>query len=253
MNKNKLGYDFDKPNKDEVYAVPRAYEFTYYLSDCVQDTHEYHELLQLLDSASENDLVRIVINNFGGEAGTCIQICSAIRECKAEVVGHLSGNAFSAAGVIWLACHQQEISKHSMLMIHTAVGGASGKYSDMANYINITNKRTELLYQDIFKHFLTNEEISAVMKGEEIWLLDDDIITRLNHRQNALAKEQAEQRTQEFNEMQALFEDENDVPVEILAKVTKADLIRYIEGKIDIMSDENGKPLIVELDIDKVE
>lgn len=169
----------DKPNKDVVYAVPKAYEFTYYLSDCVQDSHEYHDLLQLLDSATENDVVRIVINNFGGEAGTCVQIVNSIRECKAHTVGVLSGNAYSAAGIIFMACDQHEVGMHTVMMIHQGIGGTEGKYSDMSCQVLAGMKRTESLYKDVFEHFLSDSEISDVLSGKDLWLGHEEIAERL--------------------------------------------------------------------------
>jgi ATP-dependent protease ClpP protease subunit len=209
----------DKPNKDIVYVTPRAYEFTYYLSDCVQDSHEYHELLQALDSATENDLIRIVINNYGGEVGTCVQLCSHIRECKALVVGHISGNAFSAAGLIWLACHQQEISEHSMLMIHGAVGMMQGKYADMTAYITASNKRTELLYRDIFEHFLTEEEITSVFRGEEIWMLTDEMLERLEKRNTTFEKENQSLAKEYQQALQSLESETENLNYEDLIKL----------------------------------
>jgi ATP-dependent protease ClpP protease subunit len=181
----------DKPNKDVVYAVPKSYEFTYYLSDCVLDSHEYHDLLQLLDSATEDDVIRIMINNFGGEAGTCVQIVNSIRECKALTVGVLSGNAFSAAGIIFMACDQHEVGMHTMMMIHQGIGGTEGKYSDMSSQVVAGMKRTESLYRDVFDHFLTDLEIVDVLGGKDLWLDHESIVERLEKRSKAFQEEYA--------------------------------------------------------------
>lgn len=247
--------DFDKPNKDVVYAQPRAFEFTYYLSDCVQDSHEYHELLQLLDTASENDLIRLVINNYGGEVGSTVQLVDHIRNCKATVVGHISGNAFSAAGVIWMACHVQEFSEHCMLMIHCAVGGSSGKYSDIEKYIKVANKRTRKLYADIFEGFLTEEELESVAKGEELWILDDELHERLTKRAEIFEAKQKESKTKAFNLEESLLDFEEVLTKEQLLKLTKPQLAQYVLGEISVDVDDNGKLIITKLDnpVDKVE
>jgi ATP-dependent protease ClpP protease subunit len=237
--------DFDKPNKDVVYAQPRAFEFTYYLSDCVQDSHEYHELLQLLDTASENDLIRLVINNYGGEVGSTVQLVDHIRSSKATVVGLISGNAFSAAGVIWMACDIQEFSEHCMLMIHCAVGGSSGKYSDIEKYIKVANKRTRKLYADIFEGFLTEEELEAVARGEELWILDDELHERLSKRDEIFAAKHKESQTKAFD-LEDLYEEV--LTREQLLKLTKSQLAQYVLGEISVDVDDNGKLIITELD-----
>jgi len=237
--------DFDKPNKDVVYAQPRAFEFTYYLSDCVQDSHEYHELLQLLDTASENDLIRLVINNYGGEVGSTVQLVDHVRSSKATVVGLISGNAFSAAGVIWMACDIQEFSEHCMLMIHCAVGGSSGKYSDIEKYIKVANKRTRKLYADIFEGFLTEEELESVAKGEELWILDDELKERLSKRDEMFAAKQKQSQTKPFN-LEGLYEEV--LTREQLLKLTKPQLAQYVLGEISVDVDDNGKLVITALD-----
>jgi ATP-dependent Clp protease protease subunit len=246
MSSQKLGRYDDKPNKDTVYAQPRGYEFTYYLSDCVQDSHEYHEILQLLDTAGEQDTIRLVINNEGGSASTCVQIIDHIRSSKATVLGHISGDACSAAGLIWLACHQQAVAEHSMLMIHNAVGGIGGKYSDITSYITAANKRIRGLYEDIFEHFLSAEELDNVFKGEELWICFDEIVSRLEKRQELYEAEDAASQEKQFAEM--FDQDEPVLPDTILNKLTKPDLVNYIKGNIDVKILEDGKFEIVLID-----
>lgn len=241
MTEQKLGYTQDKPNKDLVYAQPRGYEFTYYLSDCVQDSHEYHEILQVLDNAAEGDLVRIIINNEGGEVGTCVQVIDHIRNCKGTVVGCISGNAFSAAGLIWISCHAQEVAEHSLLMIHGAVGYAGGKYSDMTTYITAANKRTRALYEDVFEYFLSKEELESVFKGEEMWLNYSEIVERLEFRQACYEEENKKAAEEQQAAMDAIFDEiENALPDAIVDKLSKAERGDYIKGWIDIDVKEDG-------------
>lgn len=243
---------YDKPNKDNVYVTPRAFEYTYYLSDCISDSHEYLELLQLLDAATENDLVRIVINNCGGQAGTCVQLVDHVRNCRAPVIGVLSGNAFSAAGIIFAACSGHEVADHSMLMIHHAVGYVEGKYSDMTKYITAVNKRTRSLYEDVFEHFLTKEELDDVFKGEELWLTSEEVIERLMKRGETLQKEQESKSKQDqenlaqmYAELDEMASEIHSLPDWITDKVTKKQLLQFINGEIEFDIDEETKKITV--------
>ncbi len=236
---------FDKPNKDIVYGKPVAYEFTYYLSDVVQDSHEYHELLQLLDNAAENDTVRLVINNFGGDSGTCVQIVNCIRECKGHVVGVLSGDAFSAAGVIFMACDSHEVGQHTVMMAHQGVGGMGGKFSEFPSRLAATLNQTKSLYHDVFLHFFSVGEIDAILDGKDIWLNTEEIIERLEKRAKAF-QEQQEEAEQEMKE--ALEEMYASPPKEVLAKLTKAQLISYINDEIYIDIKPDGTYDLIEVD-----
>jgi ATP-dependent protease ClpP protease subunit len=238
----------DKPNKDVVYAKPLAFEFTYYLSDIVQDSHEYHEFLQLLDTATENDTIRIIINNYGGEAGTCVQIVNTIRECKGHVIGVLAGEACSAAGIIFMACHSQEVGQHTMLMIHQAIGGNYGKLSDAPSRIQAELARTKSLYNDVFEFFLTQEEIDAVLEGKDFWLNDPEIISRLESRAEKLQKQHKEAVDKAQQDFLASMEAE-DLPEAILKKLSKLQLIAYIQGDIIVEVGEDGETFeIIEIE-----
>lgn len=241
----------EKPNKDIVYAKPLAFEFTYYLSDIVQDSHEYHEFLQLLESATENDTIRIVINNYGGEAGTCTQIVNSIRECKGHVIGCLAGEAYSAAGIIFMACHSQEVGQHTMLMIHQCVGGNSGKLSDFASRLQADLARTKSLYNDVFEFFLTQEEIDAVLEGKDIWMNDPEIIERLNIRATKLKKqhkEGLEKAEKDFEEQ--MFGPEIQFTKEqlVASKIKREDIAKAFFGEADLVL-VDGKITVVPVDL----
>ena len=230
-------------HKDYYHAVPLAMEYTYPLDDEVTEASDYRQLMHLLRYAGEGDIVRLEISNYGGSLSTCIAIVNAIRQSAATTVGALQSVAYSAAGAIWLACDVQEVGQHSSFMGHPANGGDYGTLHQRKTAAEHTYQILESLYRDVYAGFLTEEEIDSVLKNDEVWLTETQIKERLEKREADYVKatEEAEAVADQ------MFEDMFAPPPEhLLKKMTKADLIRMINGEIGIDDDGN----IVELEED---
>jgi ATP-dependent protease ClpP protease subunit len=229
----------NQQHKDYYYAIPNSITYTYYLDDEVTDSSDYRELLQMLQNAGEDDLVRIVISNYGGSLSTCIAIVNGLRACRATTVGVLTSVAYSAAGAIWLACEVQEVHNHVGFMGHDGQGGTFGSMFQQKQHIEHTMSILRSLYEDVYEHFLTKDEIETVLRNSDLWLTEKEIIERLEKRAE-LFKQQTEQRNKEA--MNDLFGDEEIIPDEVLNKLTKAQLIQYMKGEIGIKYEEvDGK------------
>lgn len=241
--------------KDYVYMTPVATEYRYYLDDSVSDPQDYHELFELLSSAGENDMVRIIISNFGGSLVTCIAIVNAIRSSKALTVGVLASVAYSAGGAIWLSCEAQEVQQHVGFMAHDAQGGSFGSLFQQKQSIAHEMEILRSLYSDVYEGFLTEEEIELVLKNGDMWLTEKDICDRLDNRVKYFEAKQKEAQTRAFNLEDSLLEFEEVLTKEQLLKLTKADLAAYVLGEISVDVDDNGKLIITKLDnpVDNVE
>jgi ATP-dependent protease ClpP protease subunit len=226
--------------KDYVYVSPIAAEYRYYLDDSVTDSQDYHELYELLANVSENDCVKIIISNFGGSLVTCLAIVNAIRNCAATTVGVLASVAYSAGGAIWLACQHQEVRSHVGFLAHDGQGASFGSLYQQKISIEHEMVMLRSLYEDVYRHFLTEEEIEAVLRNGDLWLNEKEICKRLDQRQKLLQETQlsSQQQLQEiFDELDSM----SKLPDWILDKVTKKDLLAYLNGDVDFEIDEENK------------
>lgn len=221
-------------HKDYYRAVPISTEYTYDLDDEVTEVSDYRELISLLRYATENDVVRININNYGGHLTTCIAIVNAIRNCQATTIGSLTGVAYSAAGAILLACDVQEIGNHVGFMAHPANGGDYGTLHQRQQSIKHTLEMLRSLYEDVYEGFLSKEEIDSILKQDDVWLNEKEIKSRLEKRNEYFENKLLEQEIQDTEQLEEMF----NVPDEkILNKLTKSQLVRYIKGEIDVDPD----------------
>ena len=145
----------------------------------IGDPSEHIEELATLYNATENDQIDIFINSSGGLVYTAIQLVDAIRNCRANVVGHLVGAAYSCATNVFLACDYWRIADHSMLMFHNASVGPWGKMHEVEAYWEHSKSTLKDLVVESYKNFLTEDEISRILDGKDIYLKSDEIAGRL--------------------------------------------------------------------------
>jgi ATP-dependent protease ClpP protease subunit len=81
--------------------------------------------------------------------------------------------------MIFLAADSYEISDHSVFMFHDYSGGTFGKGGEMYDQITHERKWTENLLHDVYKEFMTKEEIESLIKGKDMWMTAKEVSTRL--------------------------------------------------------------------------
>lgn len=225
--------------KDYVYMTPVSTEYRYYLDTSVTETEDYHELVELLYNAGENDCVRIIISNFGGSLSTCVALVNAIRSCRALTIGVLASVAYSAGGAIWLACEAQEVGQHVGFMAHDGQGASFGSLHQQKMSIEHDMTILRSLYTDVYEYFLTPEEIEVVLKNGDLWIAGKEIVERLEKRDALIKEQQTKAIEAQEAAMEEAFNEQFPEPSEgELKKLTKAQLIKLLTGEADL--DDNG-------------
>src|SRR6056300_351151 len=114
MNKTKGGDFLDvlmggSKQKDRFThrAAVNLHEF--YLSGIIEPADEYVEWFDIIRNSSENDIIKIYINSYGGDLFTAIQFLRVLKETPAAVVVSVEGACMSAATMIFLCADQIEV------------------------------------------------------------------------------------------------------------------------------------------------
>jgi ATP-dependent protease ClpP protease subunit len=87
-----------------------------------------------------------------------------------------------------------EISPHSMFMFHNYSGGVGGKGGEMIDQIKHERKWSEKLLVDIYKNFLKEDEINAILNNKDIWMTGEEVVGRLNKRQKMAMKKETKKK-----------------------------------------------------------
>lgn len=155
------------------------HEHHYYLVGEIGAPDFYTDLLHVLNTAEENDLITIHINSVGGDAFTAIQIMSAISTCKGVVHTTIEGEASSAASIIFLTGHYMSVAPFSLMMCHNWAGFMSGKCHEMIAHLEFNKRNFKALLYKVYSKFLTDEEIAKIEDGADLYFDTDEIMQRL--------------------------------------------------------------------------
>lgn len=157
--------------------IVNVYEF--YLTGEIEEPEQYIEWFNIIRHATENDVIKIYINSPGGRIFTAVQFMRALSDTQASVVMSVEGECASAATMIFLCGDSFEVSDHSIFMIHTYSAGLLGKGNELHSRMTFEREWSVNLIEEVYKDFLTPEEITKVIDGTDIWINGIDVIERL--------------------------------------------------------------------------
>lgn len=154
--------------------------FHFYISSALEsETTQHDELLNTLNTASNNDSVIIHINCVGGDCATGIQILNAIKHSDAIVTTIVEGVAHSMATYIFLAGNIRKIRSNCLMLFHNYGLQAYGKGAELSGHVAATNRWMNELSDDYYTGFLTKKEIKSIKRDRDVWLTTKQVRKRL--------------------------------------------------------------------------
>ncbi len=168
-------------------SVHESHKHLFMLNMPILAPHQFSDMLSVLDTAAPGDEVDVHINSEGGCLATTVQIIHAMRTSNAYVTTFLAGEAYSAAGMILLAGDNIRVVDHGLFMAHSfSAGAGDSKAHELTQYVEASNKWFDRLVRDYYKDFLSRKEINALLKGQDIWLMDHEVRERLIKKQGGV-------------------------------------------------------------------
>lgn len=156
-----------------------AYTHEFYLSGSIEGPEEYIDWFNVIRNASEYDTIKIYINSGGGDLNTALQFMRVLADTDAATIASIEGSCMSAATMVMLSCDAIEISPHSLCMIHNYSGGTIGKGGEMVDQILFERDWSRLFLADVYKWFLSSDEIESILNNRDIWLTSEQVAERL--------------------------------------------------------------------------
>jgi ATP-dependent protease ClpP protease subunit len=160
--------------------IANLYEF--YLTEEIDTADNYVEWFDTIRHADETDLIKIYINSPGGDLFTAIQFMRVLADTQATVVCSVEGACMSAATMIFLCGHKFEVTPHSIFMFHNYSGGVFGKGGEMIDQLKHERKWSERLMNEVYKDFMTEVEIKAMLENKDMWMDGEEVVKRLNNK-----------------------------------------------------------------------
>jgi ATP-dependent protease ClpP protease subunit len=155
----------------------------FYLSGEIESAENYIQWFDTIRHAGETDVIKIYLNSPGGDVFTAVQFMRVLQETDANIVMSVEGICASAATMIMLCGNTFEISDHTMFMFHNYSGGTFGKGGEMLDQLKHERKWSEKLLRDVYKDFLTNDEVTSLLENKDIWMDAMEVGERLKAKQ----------------------------------------------------------------------
>ena len=170
---------FQNDKYSNNFTKPVAHVHEFYLSGQIQDAEEYIEWFDVIRNANSSDIIRIYINSPGGDLFTTLQFLRVMGETEATVVTSVEGACMSAATMIFLHGHSQEVTPHSLFMFHDYSSGTFGKGGEQYDQIQFERGWSRKFLTEVYAGFLTEQEIESMMHNKDIWMDSEEVVRRL--------------------------------------------------------------------------
>ena len=185
-----------------TYTPIKSGIFNIYLFGVIEEASQFTSAIEVMAAASERDEVIIHLSTDGGSMDATDTFIASMHQCEANVVVKASGGVHSAGTIILLNADEFSLSENANFLLHSGSAGSGGKFSDFVAQSKHTIEYMERVLRKTYKHFLTNEELDALIEGKDFWLNAEEFAERYEIRNQALmeefetAQEQAEAATQ---------------------------------------------------------
>ena len=182
MNKanNAEVIDLLQPQKSTVLARSlQSTEYCVYLHGPINEPSQYYEHYAVYKSAGPDDLIKLYINSPGGNLATAMEYVNHMRECDAPIMAVVGMECASAATAIALQADGWEVGPFSTFLVHGFSYGVGGNAASVINHASFNTKLNERFVREIYRDFLTEEEINDIFKGVDVLINSDDLMARL--------------------------------------------------------------------------
>ena len=127
------------------------------------------------------------LNCDGGSHNVGDSLLFAMQNCKADIHVIATGRIASYATFVLLSAHSFELSPFATILCHSASFGYGGKAQDTKEYVDFTYKQTEKMLRHYYEGFLTEDEITRIIRERYEHLMDaDEFVERFNKRNQVI-------------------------------------------------------------------
>ena len=207
MKKNKShGFEYERNSTLHVATHNGIKIIDFFLIEAIESIEDYLDFLVELSDAKPEDIVRVHINCYGGDVNVALNIYDALKLTQAQTEAWVEGLCASAASMIMLATDRWKVYPHSCVMVHAWSSVEYGKWHELKDKF-IYECEFEEQFKDIYKNFMSDDEIVKCLNGKDFWFKAEETTKRLNNFQaETLSKQLEVEKIVEKYEKQMEFE-----------------------------------------------
>lgn len=173
-------------------AAPIGIRYVVNIDRDFVDTRQFDEVVAILEEASEDDQVTLNISTNGGAVHAILPLLGAMATTKCHVHGHAASDVASAGTFILLRCDSISVNEFATIMCHQVQFGSAGPGNNVLNHVTHTMDLSKRITEDIYKDFLTKEELDKMLSGTDYYMDDVEFMERCKKR-NSIREAQLEE------------------------------------------------------------
>jgi ATP-dependent protease ClpP protease subunit len=165
-----------------VYSAPINQVHRVTIDEEFRDVSQFAQLVDVLDSAQEGDVVQIRLSTVGGALHAIIPLINSMKHTEAFIHVHVESDTSSAGTMIMALAHSLYVNEYATTMYHNVqygVGGHGGNVDAQVSHITASSKK---LIRDLYSDLLTPTEIARLEDGLELYMDADEVMDRFEAR-----------------------------------------------------------------------
>lgn len=169
----------------KVFTTQRTRtDYKVYLGEVINTPYSYRDLYSLLRNASVEDTIVFYLANHGGHFEALSQLANAVHDCVAVVQMVVDAPCYSAGAMFAVLGDNLVMKPGTFLMFHNYSTGAMGKGNALIDQVVQEDAWARAQYQRLLKDFLTDKEITALAKDQDVYVHADDknLLSRFKRR-----------------------------------------------------------------------
>lgn len=217
---NIIDYKVQTTYNDEELA------FNIYITDVITGPEDYINVFDILINAREDETIRFILSTPGGRLDTINKIRGLAELTKARTIAVI-GDVASAGTILALSFDDIVVMPNIEFFIHNYSGGVGGKGHELYAHAAFLQKEMPKIFEDFYKVFLSPEEISDVLSGQDLYLNAEEVEERwekvLMHRESLMSEANKEAQEEQNKAFISILEEQGfkitDPKIEV--KITK--------------------------------
>lgn len=175
-----------------VANVKQIVNYSIFLYGTTSSAFDFAEAINAIENADEHDQITIYLSGGGGCVSSTDAFLHAIntaQERGVRVHCVASGMVASAHTFIILACSSYECAEGVHFLIHNGSLGDGGSYNQFKASSQFFLKYMETRFREVYKNFLTNDELDDVLEGKDLWMTGSEFHERYEKRNELMEAE----------------------------------------------------------------
>lgn len=157
-----------------MYVTDVIYTCTHhslYLSDYLEQTREFDQIIAGLRLAGTDDIFECRINSGGGEVSIGQKVIAVMQDkFSGRTITIMDAEASSMAAMIFLAGDKRIVYEHSMCMLHNYSTGIFGKGGEVGDRYAATNDSMVSFLEKAISPYLKKKEFKRILDGKDLYL-----------------------------------------------------------------------------------